>query len=455
MIKEDGVHGLAHVVVAAEGEREVADATADLRPGQVLLNPTDGANEIQSVAVMLGHTRCDGQDVGVEDDVLRREAGLLGEQSVGALTDGDLTLEDVRLTRLVEGHHDRSGPQSTHTPGMTEKLLLALLQTDRVDDALALYAHQPLLYDAPFRGVDHNRHAGDVRLRGDQVEEDAHLILGLQQAVVHVDVEHLRAVLHLLAGDGERLLVLLLLDQSEELARAGHVASLADVEEVVFRLHLQQIQSGEPERVGLGRCGRHMRPFATRQLGEVGYVCRRRATASPDDIHESLVDKILDLHGHLLRRLVVLSELVRQARVGVGADVEWRQIAHLLEVRLHVGRAEGAVQADAQQRDVLHRGEEGAERLTREGAPALARKRKRKHDRQLATLVVHRLNGRLEARLGVERIESRLEEDHVHAAIHERIDLLVVGAEEVGVRHGAIGRIAHIGTHRGRFVRRP
>ena len=172
---------------------------------------------------------------------MRWEAGLLGEQSVGALTNGDLTLEDIRLTRLVEGHHDRSGPQSTHTPGMTEELLLALLQTDRVDDALALYAHQPLLYDAPFRGVDHNRHAGDVRLRGDQVEENAHLVLGLQQAVVHVDVEHLRAVLHLLAGDGERLLVLLLLDQSEELTRAGHVASLADVEEVVFRLHLQQI----------------------------------------------------------------------------------------------------------------------------------------------------------------------------------------------------------------------
>ena len=404
---------------------------------------------------MLGHTRCDGQDVGVEDDVLRREAGLLGEQSVGALTDGDLTLEDVRLTRLVEGHHDRSGPQSTHTPGMTEKLLLALLQTDRVDDALALYAHQPLLYDAPFRGVDHNRHAGDVRLRGDQVEEDAHLILGLQQAVVHVDVEHLRAVLHLLAGDGERLLVLLLLDQSEELTRAGHVASLADVEEVVFRLHLQQIQPREPERVGLGRCGRHMRSFATRQLGEVGDVCRRRAAASPDDVHESLVDKILDLDGHLLWRLVILSELVRQACVGVGADVDRRQIAHLLEVGLHVRRTEGAVQTDAQQRNVLHRGEEGAERLTRESPPALARERKRKHDRQLATLVVHRLNGRLEARLGVERIESRLEKDHVHAAIHERIDLLVVSAKEVRVGHGTIGRIAHVGTHRGRLVRRP
>ena len=86
-----------------------------------------------------------------------------------------------------------------------------------------------------------------------------------------------------------------------------------------------------------------MRPFATRQLGEVGDVCRRRAAAPADDVHESLVDKILDLHGHLLRRLVVLSELVRQARVGVGADVERRQIAHLLEVGLHVGRAEGAV----------------------------------------------------------------------------------------------------------------
>jgi hypothetical protein len=49
-----------------------------------------------------------------------------------------------------------------------------------------------------LRGVDHDRHAGDVRLRGDQVEEGDHRLDGVEHALVHVDVDDLRAVLDLL-----------------------------------------------------------------------------------------------------------------------------------------------------------------------------------------------------------------------------------------------------------------
>ena len=46
--------------------------------------------------------------------------------------------------------------------------------------------------------VDHDRHAGDVGLGGDQVEERRHRLLAVEQALVHVDVDDLRAVLDLL-----------------------------------------------------------------------------------------------------------------------------------------------------------------------------------------------------------------------------------------------------------------
>ena len=76
--QEDGVDGLAHGVVAAEGERDVRDAAGDQRAGQVLLDPAGGLDEVQAVVRVLLDARGDGEDVRVEDDVLGREADLLG-----------------------------------------------------------------------------------------------------------------------------------------------------------------------------------------------------------------------------------------------------------------------------------------------------------------------------------------------------------------------------------------
>ena len=43
---------------------------------------------------------------GIEDDVRRVEAGLLGQQPVGALADRDFALDGVGLALLVERHDD-------------------------------------------------------------------------------------------------------------------------------------------------------------------------------------------------------------------------------------------------------------------------------------------------------------------------------------------------------------
>ena len=48
---------------------------------------------------------------------------------------------------------------------------------------------------------------GDVGLGRDQVEEPGHRLLAVDQALVHVDVEDVGAALDLLAGDGQRRLV--------------------------------------------------------------------------------------------------------------------------------------------------------------------------------------------------------------------------------------------------------
>src|SRR5256885_6702458 len=65
----------------------------------------------------------------------------------------------------------RRPPRSTLFPYTT---LFRSLQADRVDDRLALHALEPGLDHRPFRGVDHHRHTGDVRLRRHQVRSEEH-----------------------------------------------------------------------------------------------------------------------------------------------------------------------------------------------------------------------------------------------------------------------------------------
>ena len=59
-----------------------------------------GLDEVDAVIVVLLDAGGDGEDVGVENDVLGREAGLLGQQLVGAGADFDLARLGVGLALL-------------------------------------------------------------------------------------------------------------------------------------------------------------------------------------------------------------------------------------------------------------------------------------------------------------------------------------------------------------------
>ena len=109
VVQERRVHRLAHVLVPAEGEREVGDAAARPRPGAALLDQRKRLDERLRELVVLLDPRGDRQHVRVEDDVLGREARLFGQQPVRALADLDLPLEGVRLPLLVERHDDDAG----------------------------------------------------------------------------------------------------------------------------------------------------------------------------------------------------------------------------------------------------------------------------------------------------------------------------------------------------------
>ena len=89
---------------------------------------------------MLLDTRRDREDIGIEDDVQRRESDHLRQQFVGPLTDLDLAFDGIRLPVLVERHHHDASAEPHDCPRPVEELTLPLLEADRVDDPLALNA---------------------------------------------------------------------------------------------------------------------------------------------------------------------------------------------------------------------------------------------------------------------------------------------------------------------------
>ena len=231
VIQEHGVDRLAHRIVAAKRERHVRHAAAHLRVRQVFLDPARRVDEVDGVVVVLFDARRDREDVRVEDDVFRREAHFVHEEIVRALADLRLALEGVGLALFVEGHHHGGRAVAANQRRVVTERVFAFLQRDRVDDRLALHALQAGLDHFPLRRVDHDRHARDVRFRCDQIQEADHCRFRIEHRFVHVDVDDLRAVLDLLARDGERFVELVVQDHAREGLRSGHVGALTDVDE--------------------------------------------------------------------------------------------------------------------------------------------------------------------------------------------------------------------------------
>ena len=233
----------AHRVVAAKRKRHVGDPPGHFGSRQIGLDPARGFDEIQRVAIVRFNPRGDGENIGIEDNVLGDKIEALAQQAVAARADGLAALQGVGLTGFIEGHdHHRSAVALT-PGGLFEKLVFPGLEADRVDDGFALHAAQTRFDHAPFRGVQHNRHARDIRLGGEQIQEGHHRRLGVEHALVHIDVDNLRAVFYLSSSDIQGGRIIIGQNKLLEARRAGDIAALADIHEQAFRAKAVRLQS--------------------------------------------------------------------------------------------------------------------------------------------------------------------------------------------------------------------
>ncbi len=335
-----------------------------------------------------------------------------------------------RLALLVECHHDHAGAVVADPPRLAQELLLALLQRDRVDDALALQALEAGLEDRPLRAVDHDRQAGHLRLGRDHVQERPHRLFALEQVGVHVHVEQVGPTAHLFQRhvDGSREVARL--DQPTEAGRAGHVGALADQYEARVGPELERL---EPAEAGLPRgLGQDPRREPAHRVGDRMGVLGRRPAARADDVEEALLRELAEERRGDVRRLVVAAERVRQPRVRMARRQARRDPRQVGDVRAHLARAERAVDADDQRVRVLDRRPERLDRLAGQGTAREIDDRDADPERQLRS----DLACSDDRRLRVQRVEDRLDQEQVDPAVGESANLLGVGLDHLieGVR---------------------
>ena len=181
----------------------------------------------------------------------------------------------------------------------------------------------------------------------------------------------------------------------------------------------------------------------------------RRAAAAADDIDKTRLRELADERGHIFGALVIKTELVRQAGVGIGADERIGDPGKFGEMGAHLAGAKRAVEADRQGFGVAQRIPERRRRLAGQRAAGEIRDRPRDHDRQtLAALLKNAVNGK-QRRLGVERVEDCLDDQKIGAAFDQRVGRFSIGRAQIVEAHRAKARIVDVGRNRGGAVGRP
>ena len=74
-------------------------------------------------------------------------------------------------------------------------------------------------------------HFGDLRFASEQLQEARHRRHAIDHAFVHADVEDIRSVLDLLAGDVYGVFIFAVLDEPRKFGRTGDIGALTDHDE--------------------------------------------------------------------------------------------------------------------------------------------------------------------------------------------------------------------------------
>ena len=189
--------------------------------------------------------------------------------------------------------------------------------------------------------------------------------------------------------------------------------------------------------------------------GDRPRVVGRRPAAAADDVDEAALGELPQQRARRLRALLVVAEGVRKARVRMHARVAVGEARELLHVLADLLRPQRAVDADDEWIRVLDRGPERLQRLARERAAGEVDDRDRDPEGQVDAFLVQHVATRGDGGLRVQRVEDRLDEEEVDAAVDEAAHLLRIALAHVIEGDCAVGGVVDLGRERERLVQRP
>ena len=128
-MQESGVEGAADWLVPTEAEGDIGDAAADLAAGAQPLDLRGRLDEIHGIIVVLRQAGANGEDVGVENDVLRLEANLLHQYLVRSPADADLREKGGCEQNL--GQFPASSECGTHSQTIQRLVAQSLLLSNK------------------------------------------------------------------------------------------------------------------------------------------------------------------------------------------------------------------------------------------------------------------------------------------------------------------------------------
>ena len=117
----------------------------------MLLDPCCSSNKVYSISIVLFNTGCNSEDVGIENDVVSRESYAIDQNAIRAFAYLNATFIRISLSRFIERHHNDRCTIVTTKLCTTHKLILSVLERDRVHDSFTLQAAKSRFDDRPFR----------------------------------------------------------------------------------------------------------------------------------------------------------------------------------------------------------------------------------------------------------------------------------------------------------------
>ena len=179
MVQEYRMHRFTHSIVSSERERQVTHASTHLCPRQIGLYPFHCTNKVKRIAVMAFYTSSNSQHIRVKNYIVWIKIHFLGQNSVSSRAHLHTAFVGISLPCFIKCHHHHGSTHLLYVLCFFLKHRLAVLQTYRVHNALALHTLESGLNNLPPRRVNHHRHSRDIGLGCNEPKKMRHLGFGI------------------------------------------------------------------------------------------------------------------------------------------------------------------------------------------------------------------------------------------------------------------------------------